>query len=530
MEEKLEKKQRQGFVLGALILAVSGFLGKVFGAIFKIPLTNMVGTAAMGYFSSAYSVYVFLLAIATSGIPVGLAALISRYLALERYKDLKSLMRMTTIIFVCIGAVFSALGMIFAKDIAIIMNSEKAYYCVLLLMPAVFFISIVSIHKGFFQGYNNMMPTAISNIIEAFSKLVFGCGIAYLLNINGFDNEITVAGAIGGVTIGTILASIFMFFRYIFRNKSYRITQKDFMSQSNPTPDRQILSEFIKITFPVTISSVAVNLFSMVDAFFVVNRLKAYLDINTSEVMWGSYSNIALTIFNLPSFLVISIGISLIPSIAAAYAKNEHESIKNTVNKALKYSSILAFGCAFGLNAVAEQAIKLFFNTSSNELVIATQLLEIISFALIAVGLTNVTASILQSVGKAYLSVVSVAIGAVIKTICTFTFVGIPSINILGAPIATNIAYPIMLLLNFIFIFKYVKILPNFMEVFLKPLLAGFLCFLTAKGSLMIFENIIKGKLLIFPVILLSVLVYFAAIFLLKLVTFDEIKQIIKKR
>ena len=520
--------KRQGFVVGALVLSLSGFFSKLIGAIFRIPLTNLVGSAAMGYFSSAYSVYVFLLALATSGIPTGIAAMVSKSLALNKYRDIKNIMRIASLLFIIFSAVLTILGLIFSQQIASLMNSKEAYYSVFNIMPAIFFIAVVSIFKGFFQGYNNMTPTAISNIIEAIVKLVAGCGIAYYMFDKGYPEEQVVGGAIMGVTLGTVCATIFLFLRYIFRDKSYRISIPNFLADTG-TPQKVLLKEFLLMSFPIMVSSVTANLMSAVDAFFVMNRLKGYLPIEEAKLLWGAYSNMALTIFNLPSFLIISIGVSLVPSMAAAFAMKNETRIKSTVNKALKYSSILAFACAFGLNAISERVLLLLFSGDPAGVIAARPLLEIISFALISVGLTNVTGSILQAVGKAYLSVISVAVGAAIKTICTFVLVGIPEININGAPIATNIAYPVMMFLNIYFIYKNMHILPNFNDVIFKPLISGAVCFTSAKLFMAFFDLFLSPKLAVLPVIILTALVYFALLLILKLVSLDEILQYFSK-
>ena len=172
----MSEKQKKGFVYGALVLSLSGFVCKLIGAVFRIPLTNLVGSAAMSYYSSAYSVYNVLLSLATAGIPTGIAAMISRSVALNKLKDTKAIVRLSFQIFVSFGALLTVVGMLFADNIAVLMNSEEASPAVFWIMPAVFCIAVVSVFKGFFQGYNNMVPTALSNIIEAVVKLFLGFG------------------------------------------------------------------------------------------------------------------------------------------------------------------------------------------------------------------------------------------------------------------------------------------------------------------------------------------------------------------
>lgn len=524
------KQPRKGFLLGAVVLSLSGFLSKLCGAVFKIPLTNLVGPEAMGYFGSAYSIYNFLLALATAGIPTGISTMVARSIAKKKYKDISSVLKIAASIFVVLGGVLSVLGIVFSRQLAVLMNSDDAYWCVVSIMPAVFFITAVAIFRGFFQGHNNMVPTALSNVIEATFKLVAGYGIALILYLQGQPASVVVGGAMAGVTLGTVISALFMLFRYLLRGGAYRLSAESGQTAEPPTPKKVLTKEFLSITFPIMISSVTSNLMSALDAFFVVNRMKLYLDISQANVRWGCYGSMALPIYNLPSFLITSIGTSLVPSISMAYARNDKDGIRSTLDKALKYSSILAFGCGFGLSAVSEGAVRLFYGAQLQEdILVASKLLSIISIALVSVGITNVTASILQSVGKAHMSVVSVAVGSLIKTVTTFILVSFPSINIYGAPISTNIAYPVVLLMNLFFIRKYLGYVPKFRDIFLKPLVCAIGCYVAVGLTVLALGNFATARWAVFPEIIVGVVVYIALIFALKLVSFCEIRKIFKK-
>lgn len=522
-----EKKKREGFIYGAIILSLSGVLVKLIGVFFKVPLTNMVGAANMSHFSSAFVVYNLMLSIATSGLPVGISAMVSSSLATGKYRDVKTLMRSVTVIFVSFGCLLTVLGLVFAPNIAVWMNSEDTVYCVRAIVPAILFMSVISVLRGFFQGYNNMTPTAISNIIEALVKLTAGIGLATYFKHIGMPGPVVVSGGIWGITLSTVVSMIYLILRYAFRSKTYRLTISEF-NRDTLTPRSVLLKRFFAITIPILLSSVTVHLMGMIDSACVIQILKNY-DGGLAEAqrLWGAYSTMSLTIFNLPSYIVISIGVSLVPSISGAFAKKDSPRLKYHFDNALKYSSIISFACAFGLCAVSKATIILFFGEEDAD--IASQLLEIISFALVAVGLTNVTGYILQAIGKATLSIISVATGALVKTVTTVTLLCFPTVGIFGAPIATNVAYPVMLIMNFVFINKNLHLLPDIKDVFLKPLIAGFGCFVSAKIFTFVFEKFLPEKIALFPVILLAGVVYFVLILAIKLVTINEIKQVMKK-
>ncbi len=526
------KQPRRGFLVGAMVLSLSGFLSKLCGAVFRIPLTNLVGAEAMGYFGSAYSIYNFLLALATAGIPTGISTMVARSIAKKKYKDVSGVLKIAASIFVVFGGILSTLGIIFARPLAILMNSEDAYWCVVAIMPAVFFITVVAIFRGFFQGHNNMVPTACSNVIEAALKLFAGYGFALLLYLNGYQDQpaVVVGGAMAGVTLGTVLSAVFMLLRYLLRGGSYRLSAEP-GEEDVATPRKALSKDFLSITFPIMISSVTSNMMNALDAFFVVNRMKVLnFSISQANLRWGCYGSMAQPLYNLPSFLITSIGTSLVPSISMAYARNDYGQIRAMLDKALKYTAILSFGCAFGLSAVSDGAVRLFYGARpAEELALGGDLLSILSIALIFVGMTNVTASILQSVGKAHMTVVSVAVGSVVKTISTFLLVSVPQLNIYGAPASTLISFPMVLLLNLIFIRKYLGYLPKFREIFVKPLICAAGCFGAVKVTILAMGAFAASRWAVFPQIVVGIVVYIALIFAVKLVSICEIRKIFKK-
>lgn len=519
--------KREGFLLGALMLSFSGLLVKISGLIFRVGITGLVdqNDAAMSHFSAAYSVYTFLLSLSTSGIPIAISAMVSKSLALGKYKDVKHLIKYVTVIFVAFGAAVSALGMIFARPIAQFINNDDSYYCMFLIMPSVFFISVVSVYRGFFQGYNNMKPTSVSNLIDAAVKLVAGVGLAAYLQKIGQPPHIVVAGAIAGVSLGALGSCLYMFLRYIFRNKDYRISVRQFMSDEG-TPTKSLMKEFMMIALPVALSSITVQLMGLIDTTVIINRLKTFMTEVEAQAAYGAYSTKATTIFNLPSFFIITIGVSLVPSISAAFAKKDSVLVKRTGNLALKYSAIIAFACALGLSAVSQPTIQLIFSGSTP---LAGELLSILSLSLVAVGFTNVTTYMLQAIGKAYQTVISTVIGVILKSLLTFLL--LEPFGIYGAPIATNIAYPVMFIINLLYIKKYLGFVPNFVDILVKPLFAGIACWAAAWGTLKLFDMWnISQKIALFPAIILGAIVYIALLFALKLVTINEIKQVMKKK
>ncbi len=499
------------FLKGTLLLTLSGVTVKIFGAVFRIILTNYVGSAAMGFYSSAYAVYLFLFSLSSAGIPTGISALISHTVAVGRHRDAERIFKISAFIFILFGTLLSALGMICAYPLAVLMNSPDAYPAMLAIMPAVFFISAAAVFKGYFQGYGSMMQTSVANLIEGGSKTVFGFLGAYYCASRGYSDGVTVGGAILGVTVGTVFALIYMLIKYAFRDRDISIKIPNFLTEKF-TPTGTLTLTIAKATLPVSATSVTTSLMGAADAFIVMNRLKAYLPEDTAKMMWGAYGNMALTLFNLPAFMITSIGISLVPAIASAFAASKKDETKATAENAFVLASVLAFGAAIGLFILSKPILTLLFPTRPDEVAVASPLLSVIALAIISVGMANVSASALQATGNAPFTAVSAAVGCLIKTAATFILVSIPSVNILGAALATNIAYPVIVLMNTVKLKKKADIGLSFTAIVLKPLLAAVTMGIIAFSSFFIISRYIPEKTALFPCITLSILVYIALI------------------
>ena len=521
-------RKKKDFLFGAFILSASNLLIKLIGAVFRVPLTEIVGVTAMGYFSSAYNIYNLLLSIATAGLPIGISVMISRSLATGKLRDISRIMKIAALSFVSAGAVLSVLGMVFARQIAVFMNSEDAYYAVFWLMPAVFCISVVSLFKGFFQGFGNMAPTATSNLVEASVKLIAGLSIAYYVSrvLGGSDAE-AVGGAIAGITLSTFCAMTYMGLRYLFRKQDYRFSREDLLK--SPETERKILyRSFFSVAFPVMLSSISADLMAAIDSFSVVNCLKGYNNIERSNFLYGAYGNMALTIFNLPVIFIGSIGVALVPEISSLFVRKEKKALKVSMERSVKTSAIISFACAGGLLAVSHEAVALLFS-DDEAVAIASVLLKILTFVIICVGYTTVFNSILNSIKRSTSSVVAIFIGSAIKSIFTFIFVSIPFLNIYGAPLATCIAYPVMMIIGYYFVKKHTAVKMDMKEIFFKPLLSGVLCYIPAKIFNWLFNMLIPSRYTVILTVIVTAAIFFVLILLFKIVTLDELKGIIRK-
>ena len=176
-----------GFISGVFILSLSTLIVKVIGLAFKIPMLSLLGMEGMGYFNSAYEIYALLCVASTAGLPVALSILISSARASEDDLKISEVYRAAVRIFFVLGALGTAIMLILARPLSWWIGNDDAYFCILAIAPALLFICLASAIRGYCQGFENMKPTAISQLIEALSKLVLGVSFAFMGIKRGFS-------------------------------------------------------------------------------------------------------------------------------------------------------------------------------------------------------------------------------------------------------------------------------------------------------------------------------------------------------
>lgn len=536
--KKNVNQKKQNFVLGALILMISGILCKVIGACFKVPLTNMIGDDGMGYFNSAYSIYTVLFTISTAGIPVAVSRIISSYIVKKDALAVKRTFSMSLFILVVLGAI-SSLGMfLFADKLASdVIKNPEAVYAIKALAPTLLFICIESSLRGYFQGHQNMTPTSVSQIIESFGKLIIGIVSASFAMSKGYALPIVSAYAILGIGIGAAGSCIYLLVcKIAYKKFDYGIMD---ISEKSPSA-KQILIEIAVIAIPITLSSLVLSISNLVDSTVIMRCLQnsgltldaarnllaanpeyaletmtdADILAKGSNFLYGNYTSLAVTYFNLPLVLLTPLSVSVIPVLSEAFTKSDKEQIGGIVTSAFRIQSAVSLPCAMGLCVLAEPALEVLFKRSSAER--AAPLLSILAISIFFVAMTSVTNAVLQSLHKQWLPIISMAAGVAAKFASAFILISIPEVNIYGAPISTAICYLVAMLTNFFFMSKYTHCLPGIRKVFLKPVLSAFACAVAALGSYKILEAIIgKGRVITLAAIVVAALVYVVVLFVI---------------
>lgn len=522
----MAENKNQTFMKGAIILVIANILVKLIGAMFKIPLARLLGTTGMGMFNMSYTMYTMLFIVATAGIPVAISKIVSESRAKGRGKDVGRILA-SSLLLLGIIAVFGAAVLYFGAekfselvfDAEKFGESEKASvdtlkYGIMLgiqaLAPAMFFVSFMSAFRGFFQGTQNMYPTAISEVVEAVGKLLLGILFASMLMPKGV--HFASAGAVFGVSVGAFLGFLSLVVSFIYKKKNV-ISHSQIDDIYKPRSIKSILKELIVIAVPITIGASVFSLTSVIDMLMIARRL-GVAGFSGEEAMsiWGAYSGFAVPLFNMPPTLITAISISLVPAIAGAFVTGKKDFVNKTTNLSLKMTIMVALPCAVGISILSAPILQLVYDDAVAT-GIASSPLSILGYAIVFVSLVMVTNSMLQATGHTITPVVHMAIGGVVKVLVNYTLVGIPDININGAPIGTNLCYITILTLNLISIRKIIGIKFSLADFVVKPILS---VFAMAVVVLAIYSNItfLGNTMSTALSILVGAVVYFAVLLL----------------
>lgn len=441
----MSKQRTENFMQGTLILSLASILVKVIGALFTIPLSNLYGADGTAIFTKAYNVYATMYTISSVGLPVAVAKVVAESNALGRNKEVQRIGRIALLTFLVAGAVLSG-SMILGIDVIVGFFGESCRYATLVVAPTVFLTCIVSAIRGYYQGLSNMFPTAISQVIEAMGKLVFGLGLATWLMAQGYDLEIVASGAIGGVTIGTLLSALFMIARRAADVRhDRRMVREDGPCRSN----QKIFARLMSLAIPITISSSIMSVTNLIDSGMVVKRLMNGCGMLEADAdhLFGVLS-MAQKIFTLPQTVIACIGVSVIPAISAAMALQQRKKTRKLVESGLRLTGLMAFPCAVGLGLMALPVLKILYYNQVQDAIQAAPLLQEFSIAVVCVAFMSITGSILQSLGKVNIPVRNTLIGGAVKLLANYILVGIPAIGIHGAPIGTILCHGTISVLN----------------------------------------------------------------------------------
>ncbi len=456
----------KSFLHGAFILSVAGLIVKVMGALYRIPLARLIGGEGIGLYQMAYPIYTMLLALSTAGIPVAISILVSEKQAKDDDKGAKRVFFVSLSILAVIGFLITLLLIINTKWIVNnVLFDPRAYYALIAISPAIFVTAISSAFRGYFQGNQTMVPTALSQVIEQFIRVGTVLALAYIFLPRGI--EYAAAGAAFGAVTGSLAALFVLVIAYIsFRNKR----QKNAVSLSaihEAEPVITLMKRITALALPISIGGLVVPIMQVIDATIIPTRLQdAGYTISRATELFGQFSGMANVLINLPPIITISVAISLVPTISEAIAKNQLEDARYRINLALWMTFLIGLPAAAGLFILATPIAEMLFKIPE-----VGKSIAVLAPSTLLLGLYQTTRGALQGMGKTYIPVINLTVGIILKGSLNYILVGIPALGIQGAGIATVTGFTASVFLNYYYVKKYTALKMNWKRNVTIPLI-----------------------------------------------------------
>lgn len=467
-------QKKQSFLHGTMLLAMATAIVKVIGALYKIPLNAIIKEEGFGYYSTAYEIYTVLLMISTAGLPVAMSRLISQANSLGHYRQMRKVYRVSRTIFLTLGLVGSVLMTVFCRQLAAFQKQPDAWAAIGALGPCCFLVCLMSTYRGFFQGQSNMLPTSVSQIIEAVFKLIVGIVAAVLVKIYTGSIALAAGAAIFGVTMSCLVSSIYL-------NNCFRKAYVDLPDSPEDTDAaKDIAKSILAIAIPITIGSAGLQILTVLDTKIYMTQLLGFLTQKQADVQRGIYS-MAITILNMPCAFITPITISAIPAITAQLTVGNTAAARATEESAARITALIAMPCAFGLTLLAQPVTALLGGYRGENLVLATRMMTILGIGVIFNPLVLLTNAIMQARGHERLPVINMFVGGGLKLILVYVLTGNPAIGIVGAAAANLMCYVSITILNLFTLHRVFKdppaILRNMTRAFAAAAVMGVFVF-----------------------------------------------------
>ena len=513
------EQKKQSLLNGALVLSLAIVAVKLIGVFFKLYVAIKIGFEGKGYYATAYNIYTPIYSIALAGFPTAVAKMVASRAAEGKYRDVKELFSVSRTLFILTGIVGTAVILIIAYPFTKSIESLNSLPAIAAIAPSMFFCCVMSGYRGYYQGLQNMTPSAISQVIEAAGKLIFGwllinavlgIGVEFAGNIPVLNKFVTdpvqaysAAAAIAGVTIGSLLALVYLILKHRFAKNL--IPSELIEASPEAQNKKQLRKELIAISIPIAVSALVSNVTTLIDNWTIQDRLQHVLNTNYDTVaamypdvvnafgftpelaknfksyLFGAYDTV-LEIKNIVPTFTITLGLSAIPVLSAAWVKGDMKEARYAIDSVYRITSLIAFPCGIGMMVLAEDILTLLYGTSATNapaIPYIAPILMMYGVSVIFLSLTQPVTNMLQSIDRMDVPIKAMTIGAILKIVANFTLVSIPSINIQGAVYGSLICNIVMVVYGAVVIKRETGMKFDFKNIVFKPLF----CALLSGGS-----------------------------------------------
>lgn len=513
------------FLKGIISLVISQILIKIFGVIYTLYITNKSGFGDQGnaIYMSGYQIYALLLTISSIGVPNAISKIISEKKSIKDTVNEKRILLISIMLFAIIGFLGTII-LFFGADIIAnnILMIPKAKLSIKVLSPAVFFVSVASVFRGYFNGKDKIQITALSQFIEQLLKSILTIIFVEITDkISNNNTEVMAAAANFATTVATCMSLLLVLKKYINLSKGV-VNGYDYKKESIS----QIIKSILIISIPITTSAILSSIGKNIDSITIVRILKNILGEETAINRYGILSSKVDVLISFPLAFNIAVSTALIPEISKLKIKNDIEGVIQKINLSLTISIIIGIPCTVGMFFYSEQIFELLFPNA----LAGSELLKIASIAIIFSLLTQTINGVLQGIGKNNIPLIASIVGIALKILCNIILVPIQGIYEKGAIIGNIISSIASFIIVCTIMEKNVKTNFNFITISLKSILSSIVMILASYKMYIVFTNMnINKKICIINSLIIAVIVYFFLIFLNKILKKSKILKVLKK-
>lgn len=467
-EQQNSNTNNSKFLKGTMILTISSIIVKVIGSLNWIILSRVLGGEGIGLYQMGFPIYLMAITVSSAGVPVAISIITSEKLANKDYRGAKRVFNVSLRLLLISGLIFSS-ALFFGADFLInqhIIRDSRAYYSIIALAPAVFFVTFLASFRGYLQGWQIMTPTATSEVVEQLVRVITMLVFADLFMPYG------LAYAAGGASMGAgagafcALLVLMWFYRRLKRRLHAEIEAQD---DSIPTESAgHIIKRLLKLALPVSLTSLMLPIGANLDLLIVPQRLEAAgFDVRHATELFGYLTGMAVPLVNLATIFTAAMTISLVPSISESRALERFDAIRDKIRLAFRVAMIITFPCFMGLFFLAEKVAALIYNAPG-----AAGAIQTMSVGILFLGMHQISTGILQGLGKTAIPVINMILACIVKVVMSWWLTAIPFLVIKGASMATVADFAVAAIINMGFIYKYTGFTFSLGSL-LKPLLAS---------------------------------------------------------
>lgn len=499
------KKTTESFVGGALILSLGGLLAKILGALYRIPLTNIIGSYGMGLYQLVFPPYILFLTVAQAGVPVALSKLIAENNQLGNQRRGRQIFVYSLALLFVVGLASAVAMAVLSRTIAAAQGNTDTASAFVAIAPALLFVPVTSVLKGYFQGNMNMLPSGVTNVVEQLVKLAVGLTLAVRCMP---DVNKAVLGAVWAITVSEFGSLVIMSIVYLVHKKRNRMQKLSFCRQDLTEITRSVFA----LAVPVALGGFVMQLSQVIDSVMVVNLLT----VDKGTELYGLWTGPVNSMLGLPIALSSGVAVSALPDITKAFVSNDKQRLCRSFNSAIKLTLVVTLPCAFGMIALSSPILKLLYGgLPESEIYVSSLLLSLSGLSVVFLAVLGTCVSVCQAVGKPYASVVIVALAVVVKAVVNLILLPNPQVNIYGAAISETLCYLFAAVCVIMYLNKSVGLTVDGSCV-VKPLAAGMLMTLIVTLTVVFAQQLLASALGTLSLIAVCAVVYVGTLAVLK--------------